>query len=730
MRVAITKQVRTALETANVSSNARPRAIDVLAAIASTKGRFERALADLSVNQKSLIEAAQHKAGSSPPGSDMIDRIVTRASIIARDYQHPVVNTGHVLLALFAFTDTADVLRAVGMSERNLATYMQTFPEEDEAVPATGDGPPGQPGKTALEQFTLHLNAEAAAGRIDPMVGRTVELQNMVHVLARRRKANPVLVGDAGVGKTAIVEGLALAIHEGRVPDSIKDVQVYAVDLPGMVAGTKFRGEFEERLKGLLKEVEGDKNKVLFIDEIHMLVGAGAAGASNMDASNILKPALARGQIRCVGATTAEEFTKHIEKDAALTRRFHRIDIGEPSVEETVDILKGARPNYNQFHGVDITDEALARAAVLSARYMHDKRLPDKALDVVDMAMAKVKLNGGGTVDVAEVEATVSKLTGVPLGTLAVAGISRLASLESEIRSQVFGQDEAAKGLARAVKIHRAGIGSAKPIGAFLFTGPTGVGKTETAKALARSLGVPFLRFDMSEYHEGHTSSRLVGAPPGYVGFERPGLLTEAVRRNPYAVILLDEIEKAHPDVHNLLLQVMDAGVLTDAMGRTADFRNVMVIMTSNVGAREAATRKVGFESVTKGDDARYMSFAFSPEFRNRLSGVVRFNAVTPDILRNIVDKFVDKLARDLAEKNVLLTVTDAARETLSVLGYDPAMGARPLERVIDERIKADIVDDLLFGCLVNGGQVYVDAVEGELSVGCMGTTPVETVEV
>lgn len=728
MRIAVTKSVRLALEAAHQTSGGAVRAIDVLVALAGTTGALSKALGELRCDQQQLVAASGKRAYATPPGANMIDRIVTRANIIARDYHQTVVHSGHVLLALFAFSETADVFREVGLRERDLAAYLPNMREDEEALPANGGEGPDS-GKSMLEQFTLHLNAEAAEGRIDPMVGRLNELQNMIHVLARRRKANPVLVGDAGVGKTAVVEGLALAIHEGRVPDAIKDMQIYAVDLTGMVAGTKFRGEFEERLKRLINEVEGDKNKVLFIDEIHMLVGAGATGSSSMDASNILKPALARGRVRCVGATTSEEFQKHIEKDAALTRRFHRIDVGEPSVSETTEILKGLRASYHKFHGVDATDEALARAATLAARYMHDKRLPDKAIDVVDMAMAKAKLDGQDRIEIHDVEVTVAKLTGVPLGSLSVDGMARLASLETEIRSQVFGQDEAAKGLARAVKIHRAGIGSAKPIGAFLFTGPTGVGKTETAKALARALNVPFLRFDMSEYHEGHTSSRLVGAPPGYVGFERPGLLTEAVRRNPYAVILLDEIEKAHPDVHNLLLQVMDAGVLTDAMGRTADFRNVMVIMTSNVGAREAAARKVGFESTTKGEDARYMSFAFSPEFRNRLSGVVKFNPITPDILRNIVDKFVDKLARDLAEKNVVLTVTDAAREALSVLGYDPAMGARPLERVLDERIKAEIVDDLLFGCLTNGGQVYVDHTDGDFSVGCMGLAPVMPVE-
>jgi len=589
--------------------------------------------------------------------------------------------------------------------------------EDDDAGPAGGRG--GAP-KNALQSFTILLNAEAEAGRIDPMIGRSKELDRTIHILCRRRKNNPVFVGEAGVGKTAIVEGLALAIHEGRVPEPLKAAKIYSLDVGALVAGTRYRGDFENRLKAVIGQLEKLPDAILFVDEIHQLIGAGAASGGALDASTILKPLLARGKIRCIGATTWKEFRQLFERDHALARRFQKVEVGEPSAEETLEILKGLKKHYESFHGVTFTDEALQAAATLAARYLNDRHLPDKAIDIVDEAAAGVRLAGGTVVGETSVEETLARMASIPPKQVGESDRDRLQKLEPQLRARVFGQDEAVSQLAAAIKLSRAGLSHPdKPIGSFLFTGPTGVGKTELARQLAAILGVELLRFDMSEYMERHTVSRLIGAPPGYVGFDQGGLLTDAVSKNPHAVLLLDEIEKAHPEVFNLLLQVMDHGTLTDNNGKKADFRNIVLIMTSNVGARDLQSRRPGFHEAGAaagglvGDDDKAYKEGFSPEFRNRLDARIRFRPLAPEAMASIVEKFLDQLADQLLARGVRLVATPAAKALLAELGYDPQNGARPLDRVIREKLSRAITDDLLFGRLEKGGRLTVDAADG-----------------
>jgi ATP-dependent Clp protease ATP-binding subunit ClpA len=575
----------------------------------------------------------------------------------------------------------------------------------------------------ALDRFTISLNRLAAEGKLDPLIGREKEIGRAIHVLARRRKNNPLFVGDPGVGKTALAEGLALRVHGGRVPAALRGADIRALDMGALLAGTRYRGDFEERLKGVLAELETREGAILFIDEIHTLVGAGSTGGGSMDASNLLKPALAAG-LRCIGSTTWEELRTHFEKDRALARRFQKVEVLEPSVEETVGILEGLKARYEEFHRVRYAPEALRAAAELSGRYLHDRHLPDKAIDVLDEAGADVRLSAVAEdgewppVDVEVVERILASMAQIPPRSVAGSERERLRSLETRLKERVFGQDPALEQLASAIKLSRAGLRDPrKPVGSFLFTGPTGVGKTEVARSLAEVLGIELIRFDMSEYMESHAVSRLIGAPPGYVGFEQAGLLTDAVNRTPHAVVLLDEVEKAHPDIFNLLLQVMDYGKLTDNNGRHADFRNVVLIMTSNVGAEELSRRRAGFGlgDGGSGEDERAFERTFSPEFRNRLDARISFAPLTLPVMKRIVDRTLAEVRERLAARSVTLTLDAGARAWLAERGLDPLNGARPLARLVQEELLRPLGDELLFGRLENGGGVEVAEEGGKL---------------
>ncbi len=614
--------------------------------------------------------------------------------------------------------------------------------EDDDDEPGRrGNAPAGDP----LKAFAQDLTELARRGGIDPLIGRDKEILRTLHILQRRRKNNPIYVGDPGVGKTALVEGLALRIAQGEVPAPFRDTRVFRLDLGALIAGTRYRGDFENRLKAVLAALAGLASPVLFIDEIHTVVGAGSAGRGTMDASNLLKPALQDGTLRCIGATTWEEYRQTFSADQALARRFQKVELTEPSIEETTKILGGLKERYEKHHGVVYTPEAIDNAALLADRYMRDRRLPDKAIDLMDEAGAAVALrrpdaatDSGSEaeptrpappeVTEADLEEVLATMAQVPPRRVKGGDKEQLRQLESELKARVYGQDEAIERLVSAIKVSRAGLRDGqKPVGAFLLTGPTGVGKTEVAKRLAEVLGISFLRFDMSEYMEAHSVSRLVGAPPGYVGFDRGGLLTEAVAKSPHAVLLLDEIEKAHPDIFNILLQVMDHGTLTDSNGKPTDFRHVILLMTSNVGARELAARSPGFlhdvhdadgmpaRPHKDSDSDRAVERLFSPEFRNRLDARLRFNPLSPVVMEQIVDKFIRELSLQLAEKKVVVEITEAARKRLAEKGFDPAFGARPLGRVIEETVKRPLTDELLFGSLENGGTATVDVEAGEI---------------
>jgi ATP-dependent Clp protease ATP-binding subunit ClpA len=575
-----------------------------------------------------------------------------------------------------------------------------------------------------LANYCVDLVARAAAGKIDPLVGRESEIERTLQILARRRKNNPLFLGDPGVGKTAIVEGLARRIHEGKVPDLLKESRVYALDMGALIAGTRYRGDFEERLKAVLKALEEKPKAILFIDEIHTIIGAGATQGGSMDASNLLKPALANGELRCIGSTTHGEYRAAFGRDRALARRFQTIDVPEPTVDECILILHGLRKQFESHHGITFTEDAIDAAARLAARHINDRYLPDKAVDVLDEAGAAARLhNPGSVVGVPEIEAVVARMARVPPRTVSNEEQMNLAKLPELLQGRIFGQQDAISAVTQTIKLNRAGLGNPnKPVGCFLFSGPTGVGKTELAKQLAEVLGVAFLRFDMSEYMEKHTVSRLIGAPPGYVGFEQEGLLTGAVNRTPYAVLVLDEIEKAHPDIFNILLQVMDHATLTDNNGKKADFRNVILIMTTNAGARDAAVRTMGFGERTgahKQDAA--LDRAFSPEFRNRLDGIVRFGPLPEVVVRQIVDKFLRALQGQVAERGVTIEATEAARGWMAVAGYKPEYGAREMNRVILKHIKRPLADMMLFGELKSGGVCVIDLVDGKLSLSAKG---------
>ncbi|NBX96259.1 MAG: ATP-dependent Clp protease ATP-binding subunit ClpA, partial [Betaproteobacteria bacterium] len=639
------------------------------------------------------------------------------------------VTGANVLVAIFGEKDSHAVyyLHQQGVTRLDVVNYIahgikKSDPPEP-SKPAEGSSSEGgekeeaaAEGKASpLEQFTQNLNQLARDGKIDPLIGREVEVERVIQVLCRRRKNNPLLVGEAGVGKTAIAEGLAWRITENNVPDVLSQSTVYALDMGALLAGTKYRGDFEQRLKGVLKQLKDQPNAVLFIDEIHTLIGAGAASGGTLDASNLLKPALSSGQMKCIGATTFTEYRGIFEKDAALSRRFQKVDVVEPSVEQTVEILKGLKTRFEEHHGVKYAVGALQAAAELSAKYINDRHLPDKAIDVIDEAGAAQRIlpksKQKKTITRAEVEEIVSKIARIPPASVSSDDRSKLKTLDRDLKSVVFGQDPAIDALAAAIKMARSGLGKPeKPIGCFLFSGPTGVGKTEVAKQLAFILGVDLIRFDMSEYMERHAVSRLIGAPPGYVGFDQGGLLTEAVTKKPHSVLLLDEIEKAHPEVFNVLLQVMDHGTLTDNNGRKADFRNVILIMTTNAGAETMNKSTIGFTTSREaGDELADIKRMFTPEFRNRLDAQVSFRPLNEEIILRVVDKFLLELESQLQEKKVEVTFTDSLRKHLAKKGFDPLMGARPMQRLIQDTIRRALADELLFGRLVDGGRLTVD---------------------
>jgi len=576
--------------------------------------------------------------------------------------------------------------------------------------------------KTKLENFTTNLNAMAQAGQLDPLVGRDQEVERTVQVLCRRKKNNPLLVGEAGVGKTAIAEGLAYRIVNEQVPDVIADAVVYSLDMGALLAGTKYRGDFEKRFKALLKELQAKPHSILFIDEIHTIIGAGAASGGVMDASNLIKPLLSSGQLRCMGSTTYNEFKNIFEKDRALVRRFQKIDVLEPSVEDTTKILMGLKDRYEDHHGIRYTQKALRAAAELSAKYINERHLPDKAIDVIDEAGANQRLlpvsKRKKTINVADIEQIVSKIARIPQQSVSSSDKETLKNLDRNLKMLVFGQDQSIDALTSAIRLSRSGLSNEdKPIGSFLFAGPTGVGKTEVTKQLAKCMGVEFIRFDMSEYSERHAVSRLIGAPPGYVGYEQGGLLTDSVIKHPHAVVLLDEIEKAHPDIYNILLQVMDHGTLTDNNGRKADFRNVVLVMTTNAGVQETIRQSIGFAQQDHSHDAMVeINKVFTPEFRNRLDNIIWFNHLDKDVILQVVDKFLVELQAQLDRKSVNLELTAAAREWLADLGYDKAMGARPMSRVIQEQLKKPLANEILFGKLAEGGTVKVGLKSNKLN--------------
>lgn len=587
--------------------------------------------------------------------------------------------------------------------------------EDDEERSPTLDKP--------LESFTSNLVAKAAKGLIDPLIGRDNELSRTIQVLCRRRKNNPVYVGDPGVGKTALAEGLARKIHLGEVPNILKSAEVYQLDMGALLAGTKFRGQFEERLKAVINSLKKRPGSILVIDEIHTIVGAGSVSGGTMDASNILKPVLASGEIRCIGSTTYSEYKASFERDRALARRFQKIEIGEPSISEAVQILQGIKSYYEQHHEVEYTEDAVCASVELSAKYINDRCLPDKAIDVIDEAGAAVKLVDEAkrpkTITTHDIELVVARMAKIPPKTVSVSDKERLQSLAKELKLVIFGQDEAIAQVVRAIKLSRSGLGNPdKPVGSFLFAGPTGVGKTELAKQLAVALGVEFLRFDMSEYMEKHTVSRLIGAPPGYVGFDQGGLLTDAINKTPYAVLVLDEIEKAHPDLFNILLQVMDHATLTDNNGKKADFRNIILIMTTNAGAREVNKESIGFgEASVANLSKKAIEKLFSPEFRNRLDATIMFGQLSQEIIKQVVEKFINQLRTQLLEKNVTLELTEAAKDWLAKKGYDRLYGARPMARLIQIEVKEQMAEEILFGSLQNGGRAIIDLQDDKIKV-------------
>ena len=655
-------------------------------------------------------------------------RVIQRAIIHTQSSGREVATGANVLVSIFSERESHAVwfLKSLNMTRLDAVSFISHGADSSIAKSQSEDQAGetiGEDGKDPLSQFAVNLIAKAAAGRIDPLIGRSRELDRTIQVLCRRTKNNPLYVGDPGVGKTAIAEGLALRIYEGNVPDVLATAVIYSLDMGQLLAGTRYRGDFEERLKAVMKAVVDDENAILFIDEIHTVIGAGATSGGAMDASNLLKPALQEGTLRCIGSTTYKEYRGHFEKDRALVRRFQKIDVAEPTIPDTIKILNGLKSRYEDHHKVRFTGAALKTAVDLSARYINDRKLPDKAIDVIDEAAAAQNLlppsRRRQTIGQKEIEATVATMARIPSKHVSRDDKAVLASLETDLKRMVFGQDPAITALASAIKLSRAGLRDAeKPVGNYLFSGPTGVGKTEVARQLAETLGIKLMRFDMSEYMERHTVSRLIGAPPGYVGFDQGGLLTDAVDQTPHAVLLLDEIEKAHPDLFNILLQVMDHGKLTDNNGKVVDFRNVVLIMTTNAGAQELSKSAIGFNRThNEGADIEAIEKMFTPEFRNRLDAIIPFAPLGKDVIRLVVDKFIMQLDAQLADRNVEIELSEAAMDWLAERGYDAKYGARPLARVVQEHIKKPLADEMLFGGLVGGGLVFVDVADDGLTV-------------
>jgi len=665
------------------------------------------------------LPASEEERDTQPTLS--FQRVLQRAVFHVQSSGRSEVSGANVLVAIFSEQESqaAYLLRKHDVSRLDVVNFISHGTRKDEPgqTPNNAENPVNEEqsaGEDRMENFTTNLNQLARVGGIDPLIGRDKELERAIQVLCRRRKNNPLLVGESGVGKTAIAEGLAWRIEQGDVPEVIADCTLYSLDIGSLLAGTKYRGDFEKRFKSLLKQLEQDKNSILFIDEIHTIIGAGAASGGQVDAANLIKPLLSSGKIRVIGSTTYQEFSNIFEKDRALARRFQKIDITEPSVEETVQIINGLKTKYEAHHDVRYTAKAVRAAVELSVKYINDRHLPDKAIDVIDEAGARSRLmpvsKRKKTVNVSDIESVVARIARIPEKTVSSTDRDVLKNLSDRLRMLVFGQDPAIEALTEAIKISRAGLGQDhKPVGSFLFAGPTGVGKTEVTVQLAKALDIELLRFDMSEYMERHTVSRLIGAPPGYVGFDQGGLLTDAVLKHPHSVVLLDEIEKAHPDVFNLLLQVMDNGTLTDNNGRKADFRNVILVMTTNAGVRETERKSIGLVHQDNSPDAMdEIKKVFTPEFRNRLDNVIWFNHLSTEVIQQVVDKFIVELQAQLDAKGVSLEVSDEARNWLTVKGYDKAMGARPMTRAVQENLKKPLANELLFGSLVDGGSVSV----------------------
>ena len=706
-----------------------PQVVEVLKACGADIEKLRRDLTDF-VNETTPQLADDQEREVQPTLG--FQRVLQRAVFHIQSSGKDKVHATNVLVAIFGekqshaayLLSMQDVVRldVVNYISHGLSKVSDNPKSSDSA---TAGNETAEPESEAgpLEQYATNLNERAAEGKIDPLIGRDAEIERTIEILCRRRKNNPLYVGDAGVGKTALAEGLARKIHEGDVPDVLKDCTIYSLDMGTLIAGTKYRGDFEKRLKGLLAELKKQEGAVLFIDEIHTVIGAGAASGGVMDASNLIKPVLSSGELRCIGSTTFQEYRGIFEKDHALARRFRKVEVVEPSVDETVEILLGLRDRFESHHGVTYTDDALRAAAELAARHINDRQLPDKAIDVIDEAGANVRLRPEGQVrdrvDVDDIETVVAKIARIPPKSVSTSDRDVLRNLERNLKLVIFGQDPAVESLASAIKMARSGLrDETKPVGALLFAGPTGVGKTEVTRQLAMIMGIELVRFDMSEYMERHTVSRLIGAPPGYVGYDQGGLLTEAVTKNPHCVLLLDEVEKAHPEVFNLLLQVMDHGTLTDNNGRKADFRNVILVMTTNAGAQEMSRRSIGFtEQDHSTDGMEVLRKSFTPEFRNRLDGIIQFAPLEKSTIVRVVDKLIVELEATLEDKGVSFSLDDSARAWIADNGYDPLMGARPMARLIQEHIKRPLAEEMLFGELVNGGSALVTVEDGELAI-------------
>jgi ATP-dependent Clp protease ATP-binding subunit ClpA len=714
-----------------------PKVREILRACGADLGKLKQELKDHIEQSTPRVEEGEEREVQPTLG---FQRVLQRAVFHVQSSGKKEVGVANVLVAIFSEKQSHAVflLNRQHVTRLDVVNYIshglsKIAEEKTDKEEAQADVERDPEGGSALEKYTTNLNRLAQEGRIDPLIGRKLEVERTIEILCRRRKNNPLYVGEAGVGKTAIAEGLARLIIEGKVPEVLADCTIYALDMGALIAGTKYRGDFEKRLKGVITELKKQPGAILFIDEIHTVIGAGAASGGVMDASNLIKPVLTNGEIRCIGSTTYQEYRGIFEKDHALARRFQKIDVTEPSVAETVEILMGLKPKFEEHHGITYAADALKAAAELAARHINERHLPDKAIDVVDEAGARQRLKPIGerepVIEVRHVEDVVARMARIPAKSVSTSDREILKNLERNLKLVIFGQDRAIEALAAAIKMARSGLGDQrKPVGSFLFAGPTGVGKTEVTRQLAIAMGVEFLRFDMSEYMERHTVSRLIGAPPGYVGFDQGGLLTEAISKHPHCVLLLDEIEKAHPDVFNLLLQVMDHGTLTDNNGRKADFRHVIIVMTTNAGAQEMARPSIGFTHADHAADGmEVIRRSFTPEFRNRLDAVIQFASLDPVTIERVVDKLVVEVEMQLEQKGVTISLDDAARRWIAEKGYDPKMGARPMARTIQEHIKRPLAEELLFGRLLGGGhvRVFVSADGSKLELECTpNTTP------